>query len=99
MKSPPRMLDRLIDGSRMSFASRLRVEPQRASDRLSRVWLFATMGATTRTFFAIEIPETSGSSLRGCSDRLVAELPGCRWTTSTPFHMTLAFLGDVPDVD
>ena len=24
-------------------------------------------------------------------------LPGCRWVSALPFHLTLAFLGDVPD--
>ena len=57
------------------------------------------MGSTTRTFFAIEIPENLGLELARLRDRLVAELPGCRPTTSTPFHMTLAFVGDVPDVE
>ena len=26
-------------------------------------------------------------------------MPGCRWTSALPFHLTLAFLGDVPNSD
>jgi 2'-5' RNA ligase len=53
------------------------------------------MGDTTRTFFAIEIPESLGLELERLQAGLTADLPGCRWTSSRPFHMTLAFLGDV----
>lgn len=57
------------------------------------------MGSTTRTFFAIEIPENLGLELARVRDSLAAELPGFRPTAGPPFHMTLAFVGDVPDVD
>jgi 2'-5' RNA ligase len=57
------------------------------------------MGDTTRTFFAIEIPESLGLELERLQVRLTADLPGCRWTASRPFHMTLAFLGNVPNDD
>ncbi len=30
---------------------------------------------------------------------LAPEVPGCRWTSALPFHLTLAFLGDVPNRD
>jgi 2'-5' RNA ligase len=55
------------------------------------------MGDTTRTFFAIEIPESLGRGIERLQERLTADLPGCRWAMSRPFHMTLAFLGDVPN--
>jgi RNA 2',3'-cyclic 3'-phosphodiesterase len=58
------------------------------------------MSETTRTFFAIEIPEPLGQELRGLQKTLALELPGCRFTgDNTPFHMTMAFLGDVRDDD
>lgn len=57
------------------------------------------MGGTTRTFFAIEVPERLGRELLRVRTALSPELPGCRWATSTLFHMTLAFLGDVRDQD
>ena len=34
------------------------------------------MSETTRTFFAIEIPEPLGAELAGCRRRLAPELPG-----------------------
>jgi 2'-5' RNA ligase len=58
------------------------------------------MSETTRTFFAIEIPEPLGQALRRLQKTLQPELPGCRFTRdNTPFHMTMAFLGDVRDGD
>lgn len=58
------------------------------------------MSETTRTFFAIEIPEPLETELRRVQGILAPELPACRFTReSTPFHMTLAFLGDVRDAD
>jgi RNA 2',3'-cyclic 3'-phosphodiesterase len=55
---------------------------------------------TTRTFFAIEIPEAMGNALRELQKALAPELPGCRFTRDdTPLHMTLAFLGDVRNGD
>jgi RNA 2',3'-cyclic 3'-phosphodiesterase len=57
------------------------------------------MGDTTRTFFAIEIPERLGRDLERLQSDLTADIPGCRPAMSRPFHMTLAFLGDVPNRD
>ncbi len=58
------------------------------------------MSQTTRTFFAIEIPEPMGSALREVQRTLAPELTGCRWSSEkTAFHMTLAFLGDVRNGD
>jgi 2'-5' RNA ligase len=58
------------------------------------------MSQTTRTFFAIEIPEPMAKMLRAVQETLAPELPGCRWTReNTGFHMTLAFLGDVRNRD
>jgi RNA 2',3'-cyclic 3'-phosphodiesterase len=61
---------------------------------------FRLMSQTTRTFFAIEIPEPMGRALREVQRTLAPELTGCRWTSEkTPFHLTLAFLGDVRNGD
>jgi 2'-5' RNA ligase len=51
----------------------------------------------TRTFIAIAIPEPINEELARLQDKLAPEVPGCRWTSTRPFHITLAFLGDVPD--
>jgi RNA 2',3'-cyclic 3'-phosphodiesterase len=55
----------------------------------------AAMPETTRTFVAIAIPEPLGRELARLQEVLAPEVPGCRWTTSSPFHATLVFLGDV----
>jgi 2'-5' RNA ligase len=57
------------------------------------------MSNGTRTFFAIEIPEHLGRALGRLQGELAALLPDCRMAKSRPFHMTLAFLGDVMDRD
>jgi RNA 2',3'-cyclic 3'-phosphodiesterase len=57
------------------------------------------MGETTRVFFAIEIKERLGQDLVRLQTDLTPELPGCEWVTTMPFHLTLAFLGDVRDRD
>jgi len=57
------------------------------------------MRETTRTFIAIPIPEPVGLKLGGKQAALKPEVPGCRWTASSPFHLTLAFLGDVRNRD
>ena len=53
------------------------------------------MRETTRTFIAIPLPDSIGQKLGRLQADLAPEVPGCRWTASKPFHMTLAFLGDV----
>jgi 2'-5' RNA ligase len=57
------------------------------------------MGETTRTFFAIEVPEPIGLDLVRVQEALAPDLPGYRFTRSTPFHLTLAFVGDVQNDD
>jgi 2'-5' RNA ligase len=57
------------------------------------------MPDTTRTFIALEVPAAQGEKLRRLQERLGPEVPGARWTTTEPFHLTLAFLGDVPHAD
>jgi 2'-5' RNA ligase len=57
------------------------------------------MPRTTRTFVAVEVPEALGAKLSRLQTLLAPECPGVRWTATTPFHLTLAFLGDVDDRD
>jgi 2'-5' RNA ligase len=57
------------------------------------------MRETTRTFIAIPVPESVGERLARLQAELSPEIPGCRWTASSPFHLTLAFLGDVRNRD
>ena len=53
------------------------------------------MPKTTRTFIAIPIPAPLGEKLTRLQSLLAPQVPAARWTTTLPFHMTLAFLGDV----
>jgi 2'-5' RNA ligase len=57
------------------------------------------MPKTTRTFVAIAIPAPLGERLTRLQELLAPAIPSARWSTSPPFHLTLAFLGDVPDCD
>jgi RNA 2',3'-cyclic 3'-phosphodiesterase len=57
------------------------------------------MGETTRTFFAIEVPEQLRRELERLQTGLAPDIPGCRWASSGSFHMTLAFLGEVRNGD
>jgi 2'-5' RNA ligase len=57
------------------------------------------MRETTRTFIAIPIPDPIGTKLGQKQVELTPTVPGCRWTTGAPFHLTLAFLGDVRNRD
>src|SRR5262249_46019016 len=59
----------------------------------------ASMARTIRTFIAIPIPSANGDRLSRLQTLLASQVPTARWTTTLPFHMTLAFLGDVPDTD
>ncbi len=59
------------------------------------------MRELTRTFIAIPIPDPLGRQLARWQAALAPEIPGCRWVESAgqPFHITLAFLGDVHSSD
>ena len=50
---------------------------------------------TARTFIAIAAPEALNRQLAGLQAALAPDISGCRWTSTMPFHATLAFLGDV----
>jgi RNA 2',3'-cyclic 3'-phosphodiesterase len=55
------------------------------------------MAKTTRTFVALPVPSALGEKLTRLQSLLAPKVPNARWSSSHPFHMTLAFLGDVPD--
>ena len=57
------------------------------------------MPECTRVFIAIAIPEPLERKLRRLQAELTPAVRGCRWTSALPFHLTLAFLGDVPNND
>ncbi|SIN99186.1 2'-5' RNA ligase [Singulisphaera sp. GP187] len=54
---------------------------------------------TTRTFIAIPVPDALGTKLTRLQTLLAPDLPGVRWSVVSPFHLTLAFLGDVEDTE
>lgn len=55
------------------------------------------MPGTARTFVAIEMPAPIRDELRGLQERLAPDAPAVRWVGAAGFHLTLAFLSDVPD--
>jgi 2'-5' RNA ligase len=57
------------------------------------------MPDTTRTFVAVAVPSTLGPRLTRLQEQLAAEAPEGRWAVPSPFHITLAFLGDVGHSD
>ena len=57
------------------------------------------MASTSRTFIAFTIPEVQRTRLGRLQGLIAPEIPNARWVTPEMFHVTLAFLGDVPDSD
>ena len=57
------------------------------------------MAQRTRTFDAVAVAEAHGEKLARLPERLAPEVPGVRWVSARPFHLTLAFLGDVDDTE
>ena len=57
------------------------------------------MAHATRTFVAVAIPAVQRGRLARLQTLIAPELPNARWVLTDQFHLTLAFLGDVPDVD
>jgi 2'-5' RNA ligase len=57
------------------------------------------MSDCTRTFVAIAVPEAVEQELARLQAELAPKIAGCRWNSTRPFHMTLAFLGDVSNRD
>jgi 2'-5' RNA ligase len=57
------------------------------------------MSRPTRTFVAIPIPADRADRLARLQTLIAPTLTGARWEEPSKFHLTLAFLGDVPDID
>jgi 2'-5' RNA ligase len=54
---------------------------------------------STRTFVALVIPDSLGAKLTRLQSLLAPSVERVRWATASPFHVTLAFLGDVNNAD
>jgi 2'-5' RNA ligase len=57
------------------------------------------MPKTTRTFIALPVPEVLRGKLERLQRLIAPNFPQVRWIERADFHLTLAFLGDVHDVD
>ena len=57
------------------------------------------MASTTRTFLAVAVPEALETKLTRLQQQLAPTLVDVRWSAAPPFHVTLAFLGDVAVAD
>ena len=57
------------------------------------------MASTSRIFVAFTVPEVQRTRLGRLQGLIAPEIPNARWVTPEMFHVTLAFLGDVPDTD
>ena len=57
------------------------------------------MASTSRTFVAFAIPDVQRTRLGRLQGLIAPEIPNARWVSPEMFHVTLAFLGDVPDVE
>lgn len=57
------------------------------------------MGRTTRTFVAIELPDSVRERIGKVIDHLTPKAPPVRWVEPHQLHLTLAFLGDIPESD
>lgn len=55
------------------------------------------MSRPTRTFIALPVPGDRAEKLQRLQTLIAPSLPGARWVDRDKFHVTLAFLGDVPD--
>jgi RNA 2',3'-cyclic 3'-phosphodiesterase len=53
----------------------------------------------TRVFIAIAIPKSLERKLAQLQTELEPAVPGFRWASALPFHLTLAFLGEIPNRD
>jgi 2'-5' RNA ligase len=56
------------------------------------------MSKSSRIFVAFTIPDVQRTRLGRLQGLIAPEIPNARWVTPEMFHVTLAFLGDVPDV-
>lgn len=53
----------------------------------------------TRTFLALELPDAVRSTLRRRIERLARIIPEVRWADPAGLHVTLAFLGELEDIE
>jgi 2'-5' RNA ligase len=56
------------------------------------------MASSSRIFVAFSIPDVQRTRLGRLQGLIAPEIPNARWVTPEMFHVTLAFLGDVPDI-
>jgi 2'-5' RNA ligase len=57
------------------------------------------MPSSSRTFLGLPIPPAQRTRLGRLQGLIAPEIPGARWIEPDLFHLTLAFLGEVPDVE
>jgi RNA 2',3'-cyclic 3'-phosphodiesterase len=57
------------------------------------------MSSTTRTFIALALPDTLTLRVSRLQNQLAGAVEGVRWEVAAPYHVTLAFLGDVAHSD
>ena len=57
------------------------------------------MSDTTRTFVALAVPDPLTLRISRLQEQLAGAVEGVRWEVASPFHITLAFLGDVAHSD
>ena len=57
------------------------------------------MASSSRIFVAFTVPDVQRTRLGRLQGLIAPEMPNARWVAPEMFHVTLAFLGDVPDVD
>lgn len=62
-------------------------------------WERTVMARQTRTFIALSVSEPQGEKLARLQGLIAPAVPGALWTLTRPFHLTLAFLGDVAETD
>lgn len=56
------------------------------------------MASSSRIFVAFTVPDVQRNRLGRLQGLIAPEIPNARWVEPALFHVTLAFLGDVPDV-
>ena len=56
------------------------------------------MASSSRIFVAFTVPDVQRTRLGRLQGLIAPEMPNARWVTPEMFHVTLAFLGDVPDI-
>jgi len=54
---------------------------------------------STRVFIAIAIPKSLEQKLAQLQTELAPAVQGFRWASALPFHLTLTFLGEIPNRD